>query len=174
MFNVVQIINISSSPMSPPSVTVLHIALCQSVVYWLPSSLLDHNMTYHHTGGTVQTGPIMPISNQALSLPGSSLTIFPDNINQPTTNRKILTFVSTKLIQILNTFSLFLAKIIYKSYFYNQMSRPDLFFPQNFHCGDLAAFSRASWWYNWHTTPNHEMGPNFCTCDSVLTNSVTL
>jgi len=37
---------------------------------------------------------------------------------------------------------------------------------ENFHCGDLAAFSRASWWYNWHTTPNHEMGPNFCTCAS--------
>jgi len=37
---------------------------------------------------------------------------------------------------------------------------------ENFHCGDLEAFSRASWWYNWHTQSNHEKGPNYCTCSS--------
>jgi len=34
---------------------------------------------------------------------------------------------------------------------------------KNFHCGDLAAFPRVSWWYNWHTRPNHEV-EGHCTC----------
>jgi len=34
-----------------------------------------------------------------------------------------------------------------------------------FHCGDLEAFSRVSWWYNWHTQPNHVV-EGHCTCDS--------
>jgi len=39
---------------------------------------------------------------------------------------------------------------------------------ENFHCGDLSAFSNVSWWYNWHVTPNHEMEPpeDHCTCES--------
>ena len=37
-----------------------------------------------------------------------------------------------------------------------------------FHCGDLEAFSRVSWWYNWHTQPNHAV-EGYCTCDSVST-----
>jgi len=39
---------------------------------------------------------------------------------------------------------------------------------EDFHCGDLHAFSNVSWWYNWHVTPNHEMTPpeNYCTCAS--------
>jgi hypothetical protein len=36
----------------------------------------------------------------------------------------------------------------------------------NFHCGDLEAFSRVSWWYNWHTRPNHEV-EGYCTCNNV-------
>jgi len=36
---------------------------------------------------------------------------------------------------------------------------------ENFHCGDLEAFPRASWWYNWHTRPNHEL-EDHCTCAS--------
>jgi len=38
----------------------------------------------------------------------------------------------------------------------------------NFHCGDLAAFKNASWWYNWHVTPNHDKTPpeDFCTCNT--------
>jgi len=39
---------------------------------------------------------------------------------------------------------------------------------ENFHCGDLEAFPRATWWYNWHTRSNHEMdgerNKTFCTC----------
>jgi len=35
----------------------------------------------------------------------------------------------------------------------------------NFHCGDLEAFSRVSWWYNWHTQPNHQV-EGHCTCDT--------
>jgi len=31
-----------------------------------------------------------------------------------------------------------------------------------FHCGDLEAFSRVSWWYNWGDKPNHDDGR--CTC----------
>jgi len=34
---------------------------------------------------------------------------------------------------------------------------------ENFHCGDLEAFPRVSWWYNWHTRPNHEVDGH-CTC----------
>jgi len=36
----------------------------------------------------------------------------------------------------------------------------------SFQCGDLAAFSNVSWWYNWHVTPNHDMSPpeDYCTC----------
>jgi len=34
---------------------------------------------------------------------------------------------------------------------------------ENFHCGDLEAFPRVSWWYNWHTQPNHEVDGH-CTC----------
>ena len=33
---------------------------------------------------------------------------------------------------------------------------------KNFHCGDLEIFTSASWWYNWHTEPNHNKG--WCTC----------
>lgn len=33
-----------------------------------------------------------------------------------------------------------------------------------FHCGDLETVSNASWWYNWHTQPNHGLGPDHCTC----------
>ena len=39
---------------------------------------------------------------------------------------------------------------------------------KNFHCGDLEAFSRVSWWYNWHTQPNQEV-EGYCTCDTVST-----
>jgi len=34
---------------------------------------------------------------------------------------------------------------------------------ENFHCGDFEAFPRVSWWYNWHTQPNHEVDGH-CTC----------
>jgi len=36
----------------------------------------------------------------------------------------------------------------------------------NFHCGDIAAFTNVSWWYNWHVTPNHELVPpeEYCAC----------
>jgi len=36
---------------------------------------------------------------------------------------------------------------------------------KNFHCGDLEAFSHVSWWYNWHTQPNH-VDEDKCTCDT--------
>jgi len=36
---------------------------------------------------------------------------------------------------------------------------------ERFHCGDLEAFSRISWWYNWHVEPNHNH-ENWCTCES--------
>ena len=39
---------------------------------------------------------------------------------------------------------------------------------KNFHCGDLEAFSHVSWWYNWHTQPNH-VDEDKCTCDTVGT-----
>jgi len=34
---------------------------------------------------------------------------------------------------------------------------------ETFHCGDLDAFPRVSWWYNWHTQPNHDV-EGHCTC----------
>jgi len=36
---------------------------------------------------------------------------------------------------------------------------------ERFHCGDLEVFTRASWWYNWHTRPNHIVD-GYCTCDT--------
>jgi len=36
---------------------------------------------------------------------------------------------------------------------------------ENFHCGDLEAFSSVSWWYNWHTRPNHVVD-GYCSCDT--------
>jgi len=36
---------------------------------------------------------------------------------------------------------------------------------ENFHCGDLESFSRVTWWYNWHTQPNHHV-EGYCTCDT--------
>ena len=35
-----------------------------------------------------------------------------------------------------------------------------------FYCGDLEAFSRVSWWYNWHVEPNHDVEGR-CTCETV-------
>jgi len=34
---------------------------------------------------------------------------------------------------------------------------------KNFYCGDLTKFQRISWWYNWHTEPNHEH-TEWCHC----------
>lgn len=34
---------------------------------------------------------------------------------------------------------------------------------QNLHCGDIEAFDSVSWWYNWHTKPNHDED-GWCTC----------
>merc|ERR1712098_129983 len=36
---------------------------------------------------------------------------------------------------------------------------------KNFYCGDLTKFPRASWWYNWHVSPNHEH-TEWCNCPS--------
>jgi len=36
---------------------------------------------------------------------------------------------------------------------------------KNFYCGDLTKFSRVSWWYNWHVTPNHDH-EEWCHCPS--------
>merc|ERR1712142_1218117 len=36
---------------------------------------------------------------------------------------------------------------------------------ENFHCGDLETFNSVSWWYNWHTRPNHVVD-GYCSCDT--------
>merc|ERR1719334_649205 len=37
----------------------------------------------------------------------------------------------------------------------------------NFYCGDLEAFSRVSWWYNWSTKSNYHQD-GWCACDTAL------
>merc|ERR1712179_321046 len=66
-----------------------------------------------------------------------------------------------------NIFSLVLVGVALSSSTSKASKKKGLCIPpgKNFHCGDLEAFSHVSWWYNWHTQPNH-VDEDKCTCDT--------